>query len=104
MDTEAQIERLTQLYLAAFLSFAVKRINDFNEAEELAQEIVCQCLLSIHKGKAIRNFDAFVWSVAPNTYKRWCVRKQTVSLEAEYDTYSNIMHDAMPIEDGLVKQ
>jgi RNA polymerase sigma factor (sigma-70 family) len=104
MDRNDQLEKLTQNYLAAFLSFAFKRINNLYEAEELAQEIAYQCDVSISKGKSIERFDAFIWSVAHNTYKKWCMRKQPISLEGEFDTFSNLAGDALPIDDTLVKQ
>jgi len=102
MDKTTQIEMLTQDYLNAFLSFAKKRTGNFSEAEELAQEIAYQCVISISKGKSISNFEAFVWSIAHNTYKRWCIRRQTISIEGEYDTFSSIANDDLPVDSTLM--
>lgn len=104
MDKTEQIKKITDIYLVAFLSFALKRINNFNEAEELAQEIAYQCILSINRCSIINNFEAFIWSIAHNTFKKWCIRKQAASLDVESDTFSNIMSSDMPIEDTLINQ
>ena len=104
MDKTEQIKKITEIYLVAFLSCDIKRINNFSEAEKLAQEIAYQSILSINKGNIIKNFDAFVWSIAHNTYKKWLKRKQTVSLDDEYNTFSNIINDDLPIEDTLINQ
>lgn len=104
MDKTEQIKEITDIYLVAFLSFALKRINNFNEAEELAQEIAYQCLLSINRCSTINNFEAFVWSIAHNTFKKWCIRKQMVSIDSESDTFTNIVSVDLPVEDSLINE
>ena len=74
-------DKLTNEYLPAFLAFGMKNINDLHEAEEFSQETAYQCVLAINKAESIANFNAFIWGIVHNTYKRWCARKKYVSLD-----------------------
>lgn len=101
MTKEEQLQTLASEYLKAFLGFAINKTGNSGEAEELAQEITYQSILAIHKGRIIGDFNAYIWSVAHNTFKRWCQRKRPLSLDGEPDTFSNIISDDMPIADQL---
>ncbi|MDR0288036.1 MAG: sigma-70 family RNA polymerase sigma factor [Clostridiales bacterium] len=100
------LEKLTADYLPAFLAFAVKNINNLHEAEEFAQETAYQCVLAINKPGNITNFNAFVWSIVHNTYKRWCARKKYISLDDDgiFNTLSNIMSDDAPIDFEIIQE
>lgn len=100
MKREEQLHQLQNNYLNAFLAFAIKKINNYEEAEELAQEISYQCVIAIEKGTVRHNFNAFMWSIAHNTFKNWCRRKSKLTLEIDNttDIYSNISHDIPIIE------
>jgi len=99
------LEKITD-YLPAFLAFAMKSINDLHEAEEFAQETAYQCVLAINKADTggILNFNAFVWSIAHNTYKRWCARKKYVSLDDDnmFNTLSNVMSNDVPLDTDII--
>ena len=99
------LDKLTNEYLSAFLAFGIKNINDLHEAEEFSQETAYQCVLAINKADNISNFNAFIWSIVHNTYKRWCARKKYASLDdvSRYDTLSNIMSDNVPIEEEIIQ-
>jgi RNA polymerase sigma-70 factor (ECF subfamily) len=101
---DQQLQIITDKYLSAFLGFAVNKIGNINEAEELAQEIAYQAVLAINKGNIRTNFDHYIWSIAHNTYKRWCGRKKPISLDSAEDsqTFSNILCDDVPIADKIV--
>ncbi len=71
-----KLEVLSNEYIEAFLVFAVKRTNNLNEAEELSQEITFECVKAIHNKTNIQNFNAYLWSIAHNTYKRWLYSKK----------------------------
>lgn len=58
-------------YLKSIYGFAMKRTHTYDEAEELAGEIVYQVMSAIHRVEEITHFEAFVWRVAHNTYKKW---------------------------------
>ena len=103
-DTKQKhLDTLTNDYLPAFLAFGLKNINDLHEAEEFSQETAYQCVLAIHKADSISNLNAFIWSIAHNTYKRWCARKRHVSLDADgHDILTNIMNDNVTIEAEII--
>ena len=105
-DKTGYFEKLTADYLPAFFAFGMKNIGDAREAEEFAQETAYQCVLAIHKTDRITNFNAFIWSVAHNTYKRWLARKKYVSLD-DYDglfnSLSNTACDDVPVETGVIQ-
>lgn len=99
-------EKLTNDYLPAFLAFAIKNISDIHEAENFAQETAYQCVIALSKTDNISNFNAFIWSIVHNTYKRWCVRKKYVSIDDEnlFDTFSNVIIDDIPIESEIIRE
>ena len=107
-NTKQYINILTNEYLKPFYAFAVNRTNNAYEAEELAQEITYQCVAALNKTGEIDNLNAFLWSVAHNTYKRRCYKKnnaKTASFDDNADYISNIA-DISPrsnVEDSLVK-
>lgn len=100
MNRQEQLHQLEKNYLNAFLAFAIKKINNYDEAEELAQEISYQCVIAIEKGLIRDNFNAFIWSIAHNTFKNWCRKKSklTLLLDDVTDTYSNVINDIPVIE------
>jgi len=106
-DKTEYVEMLTKKYLPAFHAFALKNVRDPHEAEELSQETAYQCVSAIHKTDGgIFNFNAFIWSIVHNTYKRWCARKKYVSLDDDglFDTFSNVMSDEVPLEAEIIRE
>ncbi len=102
MTKEEQLRKLTDKYLPAFLGFAVNKIGVVSESEELAQEIAFQCVIAINRGNIRENFDSYIWSVAHNTFKRWCGRNKLITLNDETDTFSNIISSEIPAIDRIV--
>jgi RNA polymerase sigma factor (sigma-70 family) len=102
MTKEEQLQKITAEYLTAFLGFAINKIGNITEAEELAQEIAFQCIVAVNRGNISENFDSYIWSIAYNTFKRWCGRKKPLSLDDDSGTFSNIMSDDIPVIDRLV--
>lgn len=91
-----QKELIQKEYLKPFFAFALNRTNNGNEAEELSQEIVYQVISALSRADEIDNFNAFVWSIAHNTYKRWLNSKhrQNVSMDEIEEFYGDIIPDA----------
>lgn len=69
MDRSEQMNILTEKYLCAFLGFAVNRIGNIGEAEELSQEIAFRAVKAISEDRIKENFDAYMWSIAHNMNK-----------------------------------
>ena len=69
MQIKEQLECLEHDYLPAFLGYAIKHLHNFDEAEELAQEIALRSLSAIRRemiGAEI-DFHAYMWRIARNT-------------------------------------
>lgn len=66
-----QIELVLRKYAKPFFGFAISRTSNAGEADELSQEIAFQVVTALRPTKCIHKLDAYVWSVAHNTCKRW---------------------------------
>lgn len=107
-DLKRQTAILADEYLAPFHAFAISRTNNAHEADELAQEITYQCVAALHRSGTVGGLNAYLWSIAHNTYKRWLYKKRNgnyLSLDDNMDFAGNII-DSSPranIEDTLMK-
>jgi len=99
---EEQLKNITDQYLPAFLGFAISKTGNFAEAEELAQEIAFQCVLAIDQGKIKRNFNAYIWSIAHNTLKRWCSRRRPILLDDQINCFTNVLSPEVPVVDRII--
>ncbi|MBQ8287162.1 MAG: sigma-70 family RNA polymerase sigma factor [Clostridia bacterium] len=106
MTEEAAMQRLTEEFLPAFLGFSIQKIGNIKEAEELSQEIAYQCVIAIRKGNIGENFEAYLWTIAHNTFRKWCIRKECrpVSLDDECNSLSNIPSYDPPVEERLIRE
>jgi RNA polymerase sigma factor (sigma-70 family) len=102
------IKILTDEYLKLFHAFAINRTNNAYEAEELAQETAYQCIAALSKQRDIDDLNAFLWSIAHNTYKRWLYKKKHSQnkIQSDDDNISyieNIADTESNIEENLIK-
>ena len=104
MTMDEQISKIASEYLPAFLGFAMSKTGNFPEAEELAQEIAYQCVSAIRKGNIASDFNAYIWSIAHNTFKRWCGRKTPLSLDGEWDSLTNIISSEIPAIEQIIEE
>lgn len=103
LTKKEMLTRLEKDYLKIFLAFSVSRISNYTEAEELAQEIAYRCVEVIESGKIRENFDAYLWSVAHNTYKTWCRTKKKAALSLENDDIlTNLVSREVPVLDRMI--
>jgi len=63
--------RLSDYYLERILGFAYNKTGDRSKAEDLAQDIIVEILTGLSRPSEIRDFDAWVWSIARYTYCHW---------------------------------
>lgn len=75
-NKQKHLQTLTNEYVQAFLHFAMKRTNQFVDAEELTQEMMYHCIRAIQNHDHIEDLNAFLWSIAHNTYKSWLYRNK----------------------------
>lgn len=69
-------EVLRRDYLEKIYGWAVNRVGDYDQAADLAQEILTELHLALARNPKIDSFPAWVWSIARYTYYRW-MRKWT---------------------------
>ena len=76
----------------SILSYCMSRTSNQQDAEDLAQDILCEMVKSAQNIRDERAFYAFMWSVARNVCKQWYRKKQafrecelTEDLPAEAD-------------------
>lgn len=62
----------------SILSYCMSRTSDQQDAEDLAQDILCELVRSAQNIRDERAFYGFMWSVARNVYKQWCRKKQSL--------------------------
>ena len=106
MTEEIAMQRLSQEFLPAFLGFSIQKIGNIKEAEELSQEIAYQCVIAIRKGNIGENYEAYLWTIAHNTFRKWCIRKERrpISLDDECNSLSNIPSYDPPVEERLIQK
>ena len=82
-------------YIKKIYGFAVKKSFSYDEAEELAQEIVKEVYLSLRAADEIPNPDGYVWRISEHVYSKYVASKKRhegVSIDGLalpfYDEYS----------------
>ena len=72
-------------FIDKIYQFSYYRCNTSFEAEDLCSDIIFSVISAIHKQKDIKNFYAFVWTIARRVYADYSEKKkkkcQTVSIE-----------------------
>lgn len=81
--------RLTAENMNTLYGFAMSRLGDTNEAEELTAEIIAALLGSLERLKDDEKFYSFMWSIAQNTYAAY-IRSRVKQRER---------HSGLPEED-----
>ncbi|MFC5528174.1 RNA polymerase sigma factor [Cohnella yongneupensis] len=79
-------------YLEKLYYFALKKTGSKHDAEDLAQDIASQALLSLAKGSRPDDFSRWLWTIARNRYARWAKEKKRRS----GIVFSEVPHDNMP--------
>lgn len=63
-----QADRLILQYEKKIFGFALEKMQDISNAEELASDIVCEVYISLLKKDDIINVDGYVYRIARNVY------------------------------------
>ncbi|MBD3922485.1 RNA polymerase sigma factor [Paenibacillus sp. PR3] len=71
MAAEIQRDYLEKLYY-----FSLKKTGSRTEAEDLAQDIASQALLSLANGSRPADLGRWIWTIARNRYARWAKEKK----------------------------
>lgn len=78
MNASERAEYLTRLqdeFLENIFGYAMNRTRDRAQAEDLSQEIVTELLAALERVSDIRQFPAWVWTIAKRTHQRWTHRR-----------------------------
>ena len=58
-------------YKQKIYGFALSKTSDYEQAQELAQEIICEVYISLLNSENIVNFDGYVYRIASNVYSKF---------------------------------
>ena len=72
---DRMIREFTNNYIAKLFYFCLKKTGGQTEAEDLAQDIALNVLVSLGKGSVPDNFSAWIWQIARNRYSVWAKEK-----------------------------
>lgn len=98
MENELLNKLITE-NMKTVLGFSISRLQNMQEAEELASDIVCKLLVS---GKMLRDttkFHAFMWKVSESTYADFLRKKAKGRFEAIPE---NLADDSASVEQNVV--
>ncbi len=85
--------------IEATYGFCLKHLNDPNDAEDLAQEILCEALAA--RGRDIDNFYAWFWQMAKNRLNRFYRLKQNGAVLL--DEYINVPSESPALDSEMLK-
>lgn len=100
---ENEAADLIRGYMKPIFGFALNRVKQRMEAEDLAQEIMLQLLKSISSGANIQNLEAYVWTIARYTWVHWLKKRAHAPKPIEINGRSELFaaHQAGPLDQLL---
>lgn len=75
METAELNAKINQAAKSIF-SFCAARTGSRQEAEDLAQDILCELVKTVPNLRNTAAFYGFMWGVAENTYRQWCKKRK----------------------------
>lgn len=98
-----KLEQLITENMKSIFGFALTRLGNTNEAEELASDILYEIIRSAQNLKDKERFYAFMWKIAENTYIDYLRKKsKNASRTAELD--ESIADEDESVLDEIVKK
>lgn len=85
----ADITAFIEENLKTIFAYALSRVSDRDDAEDLTNDIVAAILQSAERIKNPDAFYGYVWGIAANTYKKFLRRKNRCRTEGIDDTLSD---------------
>lgn len=80
MDTKTA-SKLIEENLHTIFAWSLSKLYNKDDAEDLAQDIICAVLKSVHRLENDQAFFRFMWRVAENTLKMRLRKKQYETVE-----------------------
>jgi len=69
--TKAQADKKVLQYKDKIFGFALSKTKDYQQAEELSSQIICEVYISLLKTDNIVNFDGYIYRLASNIYSKF---------------------------------
>jgi RNA polymerase sigma factor (sigma-70 family) len=90
-QNENDTAEVIRTYIKPIFGFALNRVKQRIEAEDLAQEILLQLLKSISSGADIQNLEAYVWTIARYTWANWLKKRAHAPKSIEINGISELL-------------
>jgi RNA polymerase sigma factor (sigma-70 family) len=68
---DGSMTHIGRKHLETLFYFSLKKTGSPLDAEELAQEIACEALVSLSRGHEPADFDRWLWGIARHRYAHW---------------------------------
>ena len=98
-----KLEKLITENMKAIFGFALTRLNNVNEAEYLASDIIYEIVRSAPNLKDENRFYGFMWKIAENTYINY-LRKKSKNTNRTTELDETIADTSYSVIDGLIKK
>lgn len=109
-DCKAEQETLKRVLVEEYeekvFYFCLKKTGSSTEAEDLASDILLNCIAQLDKGNTPEQFAAWVWKIARNRYSVWAGRKHrnAESVSGEDIGEMEIADETAGLEETMVRQ
>lgn len=79
-------------YKEKIYGFALSKTSDYEQAQELAQEIICEAYVSLMNSKNVANLDGYIYRIASNVFSKFVAgliqKRKQLSIDDNPDAIS----------------
>ncbi len=97
-----KLEQLITENMKSIFGFALTRLGNVNEAEDLASDILYEIIQSAKKLRDEKRFYGFMWKIAENTYKNY-LRKKSKSASRNAKLDENLADKSDSVLDEIIQ-
>ena len=98
-----KLEQLITENMKSIFGFSLTRLENVNEAEELASDILYEIIRSSKNLKDKERFYSFMWKIAEHTYADY-LRKKSRNVSRTVELEDNILDKSESALDMLIKK
>lgn len=91
-------------FLEKIYGFAYQRCNTSFDAEDLCSDIIVGIISAVHKQNEIKNFYAFVWTVARRVYADFCEKRNKAKNNISFENTDLYITSKADDIDGYIEQ
>jgi len=84
-------------YVNAIFAYCLKRLSNVEDAQDLAQEILCEAIASM-RYQPVENFESWLWTIAHNRFCRFITRQKRMPVPLS-DSLLAELPDEVPEDD-----